>query len=1362
MVSDRETQTYPASPAQQRLWLLDKIQPNNPAYNMAQAVRIRGSLNTAALERSINHIMQRHTTLKTIFASDKPQQIIRPKQAITLTIQSRDHNLTPTDNLQQLIDQEAQRPFNLQRDCLIRATLITLGSNDTLFIVTLHHIIFDRWSLGLFNKELSVLYQYYQQNAADSTLTEQLPPLAIQYTDYTQWRTEQQQLNNQHKSLTYWQKQLAGSAPLTLPYDYSERASNTHQGERLYHPLPATLVDSIGELAAQQGATLFMGLLSVFTALLHRWSGLSDINIGTPFADRRLKGSEHLLGFFVNTIVLRTQPEGTLSFNQHLKKIRQCCFNGYRHASAPFDKVVEKLQPNRQANRNPLFNIEFALQKAHKDKLQLTQTDIELLTPATGTSQYDITLTVRERDDHYDARIEYRTDLFARETIQWLLQRFEIVADEIINNPNKPLHDIALLNDQERQRILYQWNQTPLTYPKHLCVHELFQQQVAATPNNTAVIYNKQTMSYAQLECRANQLAHHLLEHGVTPDSFVGLCVERSAEMVVCLLAILKSGAAYLPLDKEYPADRLQHMLDDSAVSVLITQSWIESKLPTHNAVNILLDSHRQQIETYSTHPPTTSVSPQHIAYMIYTSGSTGKPKGVQVEHRNVTNFLYAMKEQPGLGEHDRLLALTTLSFDIAVLELYLPLISGATTVIADHADAIDGHRLSALLDEHAINIMQATPVSWRLLIAAGWQGSRDFTILCGGEAMPLDLARELYERAGHVWNMYGPTETTVWSSCYRLPDAQGPALIGRPIGNTQIYLLDTAMQPVPIGVPGELYIGGDGVTRGYLNRSELNAERFVADPFNTDNNARLYRTGDGARYRRDGTIEYQERLDNQVKVRGNRIELGEIECAISALETIAQCVVIVREDQPGDPRISAYCIAANHQNIDAGTIRQALRLSLPSYMIPQFFIQLKQLPLTPNGKIDRKALPAPDHQQPHAQQRPPVSDTEKQLASIWMDILDVQHINRHDNFFELGGHSILALQAIERISKTMGITLPPMAMIMDTLEQIAADYGQQQINTHSDNEHLTTEAADSTEAITKPIEVDYIGPAERQLFVAYHPPGRHLPPASPSVKTPVLLCYPLLIESTKIHWAYKQLACQLASKGHPVLRFDYSGTGDSAGEFEQANLNEWVSDIHRAGTYLLEQTNANALTLIGFRFGAILAALACQHKGYLQASCTQTLPVNQLIAWDPILSGRDYIASLHQKQSQHINAYNQQRQQPAVVAEHELLGYECQPSLLEAIRGTQLIPALTRSSADQCCLLSTTEQPQLIDFHRQMQLANARGPTQEKPRVHYQYIDDPSGPIDNHHGFKLFLPNALLRAIITQVSEKTISEVKT
>jgi amino acid adenylation domain-containing protein len=905
-------------------------------------------------------------------------------------------------------------------------------------------------------------------------------------------------------SLAYWKQQLAGAPPLLpLPTDRPRGAESTFWGSSQSFVLSQELTAGLSLLSQQTGVTLFMTLLAAFDTLLYRYTGTEDILVGSPIA-KRDRGE-----IFVNAVALRTDMSGNPSFQQLLERVREVTTSAHNHHHLPYCLLVNELQPERELSYSTLFQVMFALE----EDVSLQKLDAANLTASpwvleNNEGRFELTLFLKPSNNGLIGNWVYNTDLFDAETIQRLNGHFQTLLESIIDNPEQPISQLPLLTTDERQQLLVEWNNTQTEYPQDKCIHQLFENQVERTPDAVAVVFENQQITYRELNHRANQLAHYLQKLGVKPDVLVGICLERSLEMIVGLLGILKAGGAYVPLDPAYPTERLTYMLSDSQMPVLVTEQNLGSLLPENQAKVVCLDTDWQDISQENNENPFSNVTVEKLAYVIYTSGSTGKPKGVQIPHGSVTNFLTTMAIKPGLTDKDILLAITTISFDIAVLELYLPLILGARVVLVSREVAVDGIKLLELLKESKATVMQATPATWQLLLAAGWNERSQLKVLCGGEALSPELASQLLARASSVWNMYGPTEATVWATTYEvnsqqsLVETQKSAIsIGKPIGNIQTYILDRYLQPVPIGVRGELYIGGVCLARGYLNRPDLTSEKFIANPFSNDPSSRLYKTGDLARYLPNGDIEYINRIDNQVKIRGFRIELGEIEVLLAKHPDIVQLAVIVREDVPGDKRLVAYIVPHQERIPTVNDLRDFLSQKLPQYMIPSAFVTLDSLPLTPNGKVDRKALLAVNmfstNEKADQQTLPtptierlqlktvyikPQNETEKILTSIWQEVLKIDSIGIDDNFFELGGHSLLIAQLRNKISQVLGLQISIVEVFQYPTIQTLAKYlvdrdrSQKQNSKYKSNSKIIEQTASAE--LTKDIAI--IGMAGR------------------------------------------------------------------------------------------------------------------------------------------------------------------------------------------------------------------------------------------------------------------------------------------
>ncbi len=1043
----------PLSYGQRALWFLHQLAPDSAAYNVTFAVRVRSQIDIPAMRRAFQALIARHASLRTTYAvqSGEPAQEVHGFQEAVF----EEVDASGWDE-KTLVEQTAasyQRPFDLERGPVARLTLFSRSTADHVLQLVMHHIAVDGWSLGILIDELQALY------VAETTGVLALPPTTVQYVDFVNWQKELLAGPEGERLRSYWLQRLSGGElpTLNLPTDKPRPPLQTYQGATRDFNLSEKLTRQLRDLARAERATLYTVLLAAFQTLLHRYTGQDDILVGSPMVGRSRAEFQKAVGYFVSPVVLRANLAGNPTFKAFLAQMRQTVLEALSHQDYPFPLLVEQLRLKRDPSRSPVFEAMFNLQKIERlgsaaDLLRPGGTGppvtvgglvVEPFITRQEEGQFDLVLDALETDNSLLGVIKYNTDLFEAATIARLAEHFRALLEGIVADPDQPLSDLPLLTEAERHQLLAAWNDTAADYLKDLCVHQLFESQVERTPDSVAVVFEDQSFTYRELNERANQLASHLSGLGVKPGVLVGICVERSLDMMVGLLGILKAGGAYVPLDPAYPKERLAFMLADSQATVLVTQQALLEIFADHQAQVVCLDADwpaQSPITNYQL--PITS---NHLAYLIYTSGSTGKPKGVQIRHQAVVNFLHSMRRQPGLTQDDILLAVTTLSFDIAGLELFLPLITGARVVIASREAASDGVQLLETLTSSGATVMQATPVTWRLLLEAGWQDGNRLKALCGGEILPRDLAQKLLGQGVELWNMYGPTETTIWSTLHQIKEATGPIPVGRPIANTTLYLLDQNRQLTPVGVPGELYVGGDGLAQGYLNRPELTAERFVPHPFSDKPGERLYRTGDLARYLPDGNVEILGRIDHQVKVRGFRIELGEIEAALAGHPAVKENVVVVREDAPGDKRLVAYLVPAPEQTPTARELRRYLREQLPDYMVPSAFVTLTALPLTPNGKVDRKALPAPERERSAVStgSAQALTPTEALVAKVWQEALKVDQVSAYDNFFDLGGHSLLSVEVMTRLEKETGVKLNPAYIRLQTLGQLAAMFDE-------------------------------------------------------------------------------------------------------------------------------------------------------------------------------------------------------------------------------------------------------------------------------------------------------------------------------
>ncbi len=1041
-IANRES--VPLSFAQQRVWFLQQLQPDSRAYILSNAQRITGKLNTGVLQQSLDAIAVHHEALRTNFITSldgSPIQVIGTPRSVELKIIK-----VTQEQVESLLSEEAQRPFNLESDLMLRATLLQIDEQEHILLLVMHHIASDGWSLGIFWQQLAAVYEAFLSGKPSP-----LPKLPIQYADFAVWQHQWLSGEILSSQINYWKTQLAAAnTVLELPTDRPRPPVQTYRGAVQSLMLPQTLSASLKELSRQQGVTLFMTLLAAFGTILHRYTGQEDILIGSPIAGRNQIETEGLIGFFVNTLAIRTNLSGNPSFRQLLTQVREVTLEAYFHQDLPFEKLVEELQPERDLSHSPLFQVMFAFHNTPRELWELPGLTITPLEIHSGAAKFELTLDLEETSEGIKGGIEYNTDLFDATTIARMLGHFQTLLAGIVANPEQHLSDLPLLTTTERHQQLFEWNNTQADYDLSQCLHQLFEAQVEKTPDAIAVKFADKHFTYSELNSRANQLANYLQTCGVQPNVLVAICIERSLEMVVGLLGILKAGGAYVPLDPEYPQERTAYMLEDCQAKVLLTQKNLVENLPT-SSQKLCLDTDWETISQQSDTNPNSRVKPVDLAYVIYTSGSTGKPKGGMNTHRGICNRLLWMQDAYKLTGTDSVLQKTPFSFDVSVWEFFWPLLTGARLVMAQPGGQRDATYLINTIAEEEITTLHFVPSMLQIFLETrGLERCKSLKrVFCSGEALPVDLQERFFERMGcELHNLYGPTEAaidvTFWQ-CQRENNLKSVP-IGRAIANTQLYILDSHLQAVPLGAIGELYIGGVGVARGYLNRPELTAERFISHPFKEGE--KLYKTGDLARYLPDGNIEYIGRIDHQVKIRGFRIELGEIETLLAQHPTIQQTVVTARVDNPENQRLVAYIVPHPEQTPNTDELRHFLKQQLPEYMVPSAFVLLDTLPLTPNGKIDRRALPAPDSTRLDSENTyiAPRDELEFQLTKIWEQILGVQPIGVRDNFFELGGHSILAVKLFWQIEKTFSKNLPLAILFQSsTVEALAKIISQEE-----------------------------------------------------------------------------------------------------------------------------------------------------------------------------------------------------------------------------------------------------------------------------------------------------------------------------
>ncbi len=1039
----------PLSFAQQRLWFLDQLEPDSPAYNIPVALRLEGLLKVETLGRSLDEVVRRHESLRTTFAvgpDRQPVPVVARESKLPLKVE--DLSALPESEREReatrLAALESRRPFDLARGPLVRARLLRLSAQEHVLLFTMHHIISDGWSLGVLVRETTVLYEAFAAGEASP-----LPPPEIQYGDFAAWQREWLQGEALDRQLDYWRARLGeGDAALELPADRPRPPARSYRGGRHTFVVSAETSARLRELGRTQGATLFMTLLAAWQALLARYSGREAISVGTPVAGRNNVETESLIGFLVNTLVLRTDLGGDPAFTDLVKRVREVCLGAYNHQEMPFERLVGELQTGRDPSHTPLFQVMFVLQNAPMPPLELPGLKLTPVEVDNGVAKFDLTLSAEETRQGLDCSLTYSTDLFEAATIARMAAHFLTLLEGATADPSRRLSELPLLTEGERRRLLFEWNDTRADYPRDVCFHQLFERQARRTPDSVAVVCEDESLTYAELNARANRLARHLRSLGVGPEALVGIFLERSAETVVAVLGVLKAGGAYVPLDPAYPRERLSFMLEDARIRVLLTLESLLESLPAGGARVVRLDTERAAFEREDEADLDARVDGANLAYIIYTSGSTGKSKGVLVEQRRLLNYAFSVLDRlqlPPAASHAWVQPLTV---DSCVTAIYPPLLTGGSLHVISRERAASAAEMCDYFTRHRIDCLKIAPSHLAALRAAAVRPDELLPrsrLVLGGEVSHWSFVRELQSAAGcRVFNHYGPTETTVGVTTYHLGDDRAAEFaatvpIGRPLPNARVYVLDRHARPVPAGVAGELYIGGECLARGYLGRPELTAASFVPDPFSGEPGARLYRTGDLVRFLRDGSVEFLGRLDHQVKIRGFRVELGEVEAALSSHDGVREALVTAHEEA-GHKSLVAYVVAEAGSAPGVSELRGFVREKLPDYMMPSAFVFLDALPLTPHGKIDRRRLPAPAPSRHEAESSfvAPRNEVERRLAEIWTEVLGVERVGVEDNFFMLGGDSILSIQIIARANQA-GLRLTPKQLFQhQTIAQLA------------------------------------------------------------------------------------------------------------------------------------------------------------------------------------------------------------------------------------------------------------------------------------------------------------------------------------
>lgn len=1051
------------------LWVINQAAPESAAYNVSFSMRICSNPDVPALRQAFQAIVDRHEILRTTYTMQdgKPLQQVHGYRDVDF--EQVDVSGCPDDVLHQRAFEAYEEPFDLEQGSVMRVRLFTRSADDHVLLLVAHHIALDGWALWVLLDDLRQLYPAYKSGESIS-----LPRPEATYADYVNWQKNLIESPEGERLWSYWQQQLAGELPtLDLPTDYARPLLPTYTGYSESFTLDRELAQQLRELARAEGATLYVVLLAAFQILLHRYTRQDDLVVGAAIFGRNRPEFATIVGHFVNVVPLRANFEGNPTFREFLSLTRHSVYSMLEHQDFPFPLMVEWLRANYDSSRSPIFQATFDVQRVHQvdglselflsnggKRVDFGGLEVEQYPMQQQEGQFDLGVQILETNDAMPGAIKLSSDLFSPETGERMAGYYITLLRGIVADPDQRLASLPLLTEVEHRQLLVEWNHTQRDYPLDKGVHELFEEQVERTPEAVAVMFEDEQVTYGELNRRANRLAHYLRSQGVGPEVMVGVFVERSIEMIVGLLGILKAGGAYVPLDPSLPAERLGWMIEDTGAPVIFTQQSLVSALPSHDAKVVSYDADVEQIAQQPNDNPINSVNGDNLAYVIFTSGSTGRPKGAQITHRGFTNFLLAMIEQPGITADDVTLAVTTISFDISGLEIYLPLIVGGRAALVARDVAMDGTQIAAAVEHYGVTLLQATPVTWRLLLEAGWSGRSGLKMLVGGEPLSRELAAQLLARGGELWDVYGPTETTVWCTVGQVKAEDGVISIGRPIANMKAYVLDTQLQPVPVGVPGVLWIGGVGVGRGYLKRPELNAERFIPDPFHHEPGAHMYDSGDLARWLPDGRLECLGRTDYQVKVRGYRIELGEIEAVLVQHEGVKKVVVVVREDNPGDKRLVAYYVPQEGITFTGQELRDFLKVKLPVYMVPSAFMALDNFPTTPSGKIDRRALPAPELVRQEIIQpiATPQTTTEATLVEIWKEVLETDIVSVYDNFFDLGGHSLQAMQVITKAQERIGLRMEPAMMRVLTLSQLAIAY---------DNMAMETAQPDTSETQT-------------------------------------------------------------------------------------------------------------------------------------------------------------------------------------------------------------------------------------------------------------------------------------------------------
>lgn len=1214
------------------------------AFNMAVQIDFPAVLDVAALSNAVEALGKRHQMLRSRFSADGESMWVDPECQVELRVVdlSAETPQRAATLFAELRDIQVAVAFDLVNNQAWRVQLVVHRDGTSTVLITAHHVVADGWSLAVMREDLAQLYTARVRGGAA------LEP-AIDFDAYLDYMDEQQRNGTRGRSRDYWVEKFTPElSAFDFPLDRARPAVRTYAAGRCDVRVPRGVSDALRQLAKEQQTSVFNVLFSAFYAYLYRASGANDLVVGIPAAGHSIAGLYEMVGHCVNILPVRQSIAGEESFSKLLSDTRTCMLDAQDNQVFTFSEMIGHLDMKRDLSRIPvvsmLFNIDQETGVHEYAGLQGQATSI-----AHRFENFEVFCNILDRQGELTVEWAYNTQLFTAEATEHRVRSFVALLSQLSAAPGLHLDDTSLFSDADSE-VYRELNSTSLPLPAGGTVLSMLEHCAFQHPDADALVAGETRFSYTELHQRANRLANYLQGQGVEKGDWVALCLQRSEHMVVAILALMKLGATYVPLDPAYPADRVAYIIENADASMIITQSNLLPALPEHQGSNVCLDALTSQLlQQADEAPELAGSSADDLVYVIYTSGSTGNPKGVKLKHGNVANFLMTMAREPGLEAADRLLAVTTLSFDIAVLELMLPLSVGACVVLATREQATDAEALQALMLQERVTTLQATPATWRMLLQGGWAGQKNLKSLVGGEALPRDLALQLAKKVDQLWNMYGPTETAIWSTCERIKADAEAISIGKPIGNTKVYVLDQLGHPAPVGMPGELLIGGEGVCAGYHLRDDLNRQVFIPDVFSSSPSAKLYRTRDRVKMHPDGRLEYLERMDNQVKVRGYRIELGEIETVLGELETVRDCAVLAREDVLGDVRLVAYVLTVDGQ-LDERSLTLGLRERLPEFMQPQHFVLMQSMPRTPNGKLDRKALPPPQIREGAKDELhiEPRTDTERWVADRWSELIRIESIGVDDNFFALGGHSLLAMRFIADSRKQFSGAVSLQMVLRETLAQIAATLDPE--DRAESPESVSAEGSTTVKAF-------FSSASEKPMYCAYHAPtdGRRAHRA-------VLMAQSLGHEYQRGHRAMQELAIALSKEGCAVLRFDYCNTGDSAGEPEELSLPQLQQDLSAATEELIRLSDCRSVDVLSMRLGSLLVESRVDARW------------DRHYAWDPVLKGaahRELLVQLQQASLRDWDRYVSRRASRESAAD-EYVGYSYSDSLLQELSAIQ------------------------------------------------------------------------------------------